>query len=103
MRKVLEGLEDLTCYDEFWLNKDMENMGYFFEYCGKYCQEILADNSFDLGAQLIRNLYLICLARGKVQVQNLNKLICKIRDIKKEEERILRRLRKRYDQFIIKT
>ena len=48
MRKVLEGLEDLTCYDEFWLNKDMENMGYFFEYCGKYCQEILADNSFDL-------------------------------------------------------
>ena len=29
MREVLEGLEDLSCYDEFWLNKDMENMGYF--------------------------------------------------------------------------
>ena len=25
----IEGLEDLICYDEFWLNRDMENMGYF--------------------------------------------------------------------------
>ena len=46
MREVLEGLEDLSCYDEFWLNKDMENMGYFFEYCDEYCKEILADNTF---------------------------------------------------------
>ena len=48
MRKVLEGMEDFICYDEFWLNKDMENMGYFFEYCDKYCKEILEDNTFIL-------------------------------------------------------
>lgn len=48
MREVLEGLEDLSCYDEFWLNKDMENMGYFFEYCDEYYKEILADNTFVL-------------------------------------------------------
>ncbi|MDE7353794.1 MAG: hypothetical protein K2O06_12210 [Acetatifactor sp.] len=51
MREVLEGLEDLICYDEFWLNKDMENMGYFFEYCDKYCKEILNDNSFVLNKE----------------------------------------------------
>ncbi|MFG6344646.1 MAG: hypothetical protein K1W35_12970 [Lachnospiraceae bacterium] len=48
MRKVLEVLEDFICYDEFWLNKDMENMGYFFEYCNEYCREILNDNNFVL-------------------------------------------------------
>ncbi len=48
MRKVLEGLEDLICYDEFWLSKDMENMGYFFEYCDEYCKEILKDYTFVL-------------------------------------------------------
>ncbi len=37
----MDGLEDFTCYDEFWLSKDMENMGYFFEYCDIYCKEIL--------------------------------------------------------------
>ena len=40
MQEVLEGLEELTCYDEFWLSKDMENMGYFFEYCDEYCKEL---------------------------------------------------------------
>ncbi|MCI8932331.1 MAG: hypothetical protein HFI02_14070 [Lachnospiraceae bacterium] len=48
MREVLKGLEDLICYDEFWLNRDMENMGYFFEYCDEYCKEILKDNTFVL-------------------------------------------------------
>lgn len=48
MQEVLEGLEELTCYDEFWLSKDMENMGYFFEYCDGYCKEILDDNDFTL-------------------------------------------------------
>lgn len=48
MREVLEGLEDLVCYDEFWLNKDMENMGYFFEHCEDYCKEILEDRHFIL-------------------------------------------------------
>lgn len=27
-------------YDEWWLSKDMENMGYIFEYCYKYCLEL---------------------------------------------------------------
>lgn len=48
MREVLEGLENFICYDEFWLSKDMENMGYFFEYCEDYCREILGDAHFDL-------------------------------------------------------
>ena len=48
MAGVLEGLEDFICYDEFWLGKDMENMGYFFEYCGDYCKEILEDSTFEL-------------------------------------------------------
>ncbi len=51
MNGVLEGLEEFICYDEFWLNKDMENMGYFFEYCGEYCKEILADNTFELDTE----------------------------------------------------
>lgn len=48
MRAVLDGLEDFICYDEFWLSKDMENMGYFFEYCDKYCKEILKDDKLVL-------------------------------------------------------
>lgn len=48
MREGLEGLEDLICYDEFWLDKDMENMGYFFEYCDRYCREILGEHTFTL-------------------------------------------------------
>lgn len=28
------------CYDKFFLRKDMENMGYLFEYCNKYCKEL---------------------------------------------------------------
>lgn len=31
---------EFICYDEFWLDKDMENMGYIFEYCDKYCKEV---------------------------------------------------------------
>ena len=27
-------------YDEWWLRKDMENMGYIFEYCHKYCKKL---------------------------------------------------------------
>lgn len=35
-----KGIEtELSCYDEFWLSKDMENMGYIFEYCEDYCKE----------------------------------------------------------------
>lgn len=40
MREVLKGMEDIICYDDFWLNKDMENMGYIFEYCEKYCRKL---------------------------------------------------------------
>lgn len=29
-----------NCYDKWWLRKDMENMGYIFEYCSKYCKNL---------------------------------------------------------------
>ena len=32
--------KDCRCYDKMWLRKDMENMGYIFEYCNKYCLEL---------------------------------------------------------------
>ena len=34
----------MKCYDDWWLAKDMENMGYLFEYCDKYCKEIYGVN-----------------------------------------------------------
>lgn len=40
MVAMAQNLDEFICYDEFWLSKDMENMGYFFEYCEEYCQEI---------------------------------------------------------------
>lgn len=36
----IKGLEEFVCYDEFWLEKDMENMGYMFEFCDQYCQDL---------------------------------------------------------------
>ena len=30
----------MRSYDKWWLPKDMENMGYLFEYCDKYCLDI---------------------------------------------------------------
>lgn len=36
----IPGLEEFDCYDEFWLNKDMENMGYLFEFCEEYSKEL---------------------------------------------------------------
>ena len=30
----------MCCYDESWLYKDMENMGFIFEYCERYCKRI---------------------------------------------------------------
>lgn len=44
MRECLKGLEDFKCYDEFWLYKDMENMGYLFEFCNQYCKELFHIN-----------------------------------------------------------
>jgi len=32
--------EKKNCYEQWWLRKDMENMGYIFEYCNKYCQKL---------------------------------------------------------------
>lgn len=29
-----------NCYSDWWLNKDMENMGFFFEYCDEYCRQL---------------------------------------------------------------
>ena len=31
-------------YDKWWLSKDMENMGFLFEYCDKYCHELYGVN-----------------------------------------------------------
>lgn len=36
----IKGLEEFVCYDEFWLKKDMENMGYIFEFCDVYCHNL---------------------------------------------------------------
>lgn len=33
-------LEKKNSYDQWWLRKDMENMGYIFEYCNKYCRKL---------------------------------------------------------------
>ena len=30
----------MRSYDKWWLPKDMENMGFLFEYCDKYCLEL---------------------------------------------------------------
>ena len=32
--------EKKNSYDKFWLYKDMENMGYIFEYCDNYCKKL---------------------------------------------------------------
>lgn len=32
--------EKKNSYDAWWLAKDMENMGYIFEYCVKYCRQL---------------------------------------------------------------
>lgn len=31
---------EAECYDKRWLRKDMENMGFLFEYCDKYCMQL---------------------------------------------------------------
>lgn len=36
----LEGADKKNSYDKWWLHQDMENMGYLFEYCDKYCKEL---------------------------------------------------------------
>ena len=36
----IPGLEEFDCYDEFWLKKDMENLGYIFEFCDEYCKKL---------------------------------------------------------------
>ena len=33
-------LEKENSYDKWWLSKDMENMGYIFEFCNNYCLEM---------------------------------------------------------------
>lgn len=33
-------VEDKKYYKENWLYKDMQNMGYIFEYCNKYCENL---------------------------------------------------------------
>ena len=52
MVPMAQNLEEFICYDEFWLDKDMENMGYLFEYCEAYCREILGDEQFLLDKEM---------------------------------------------------
>lgn len=33
-------MEKKNSYDEWWLRKDMDNMGYLFEYCDEYCEKL---------------------------------------------------------------
>ena len=37
----------MKCYDRFWLHKDMEDMGYMFEYCDQYSKEIYGTSNID--------------------------------------------------------
>lgn len=49
------------CYDKWWLRKDMENMGYIFEYCDKYCKSLFGvdiDKLKFLNAFMVSNLRL---------------------------------------------
>lgn len=32
--------EKINSYDKYWLARDMENMGYLFEYCDEYCKKL---------------------------------------------------------------
>lgn len=42
---MAQGIEqEFICYPDYWLDKDMENMGYIFEYCDKYCKELYNKN-----------------------------------------------------------
>lgn len=36
----MEEVKKKNSYDKWWLHQDMENMGYLFEYCDKYCKEL---------------------------------------------------------------
>lgn len=42
--KMADGIEEIGCYENYWLDKDMENMGYLFEYCEKYCRQLYDNN-----------------------------------------------------------
>lgn len=49
------------CYGKWWLRKDMENMGYIFEYCDKYCKSLFGvdiDKLNFLNAFMVSNLRL---------------------------------------------
>ena len=70
MREVLTGLEDIICYDECWLDKDMENMGYFFEYCDEYCKEICKDNSFILDKERFLEAFMRSDCRALMEVSH---------------------------------
>ena len=71
MRAVLDGLEDFTCYDEFWLSKDMENMGYFFEYCDIYCKEILEDDKIVLDKEKFIEAFMKSDCRALMEVGHM--------------------------------
>lgn len=40
-------MEKKNSYDSFWLNADMENMGFLFEYCDKFAKRLYGIEYFD--------------------------------------------------------
>lgn len=55
------------CYDEWWLRKDMENMGYIFEYCNKYCNRLFG---VDIDRIKFLNAFMISQLRFEMETGN---------------------------------
>lgn len=67
MVAMAQNLEEFICYDEFWLSKDMENMGYLFEYCEEYCREIY-DKNFELDKELFLTAFMKSDCRALMEI-----------------------------------
>lgn len=40
----MKEIKKKNSYDKWWLSKDMQNMGYIFEYCDEYCKDLYEVN-----------------------------------------------------------
>ena len=54
--------EAYECYDEWWLPKDMENMGFIFEYCDLYCREAY-------GVEIAKKRFLDAFMRSRLRAE----------------------------------
>lgn len=57
--------KNYKCYDEWWLAKDMENMGYIFEYCQEYCEELFNTN---IDKIKFLNAFMISKCRAEMEI-----------------------------------